>query len=75
MSKTAKQIMRQVANRLYPEAGCSDGGCVFGHPGGMHTNGGCECMKERNPVRMRMQLRQMAEVARVLAAVSEQRDE
>lgn len=21
--------------------GCTDGGCVFGHPGGMHTNGGC----------------------------------
>ncbi len=24
--------------------GCSDGGCVFGHPGGMHTNGGCKCL-------------------------------
>lgn len=24
--------------------GCSDGGCVFGHPGGMHTNGGCHCL-------------------------------
>ena len=23
---------------------CSDGGCVFGHPGGMHTNGGCKCI-------------------------------
>lgn len=28
----------------YP--GCSDGGCVFGHPGGMHTNGGCHCLDE-----------------------------
>ena len=24
---------------------CSDGGCVFGHPGGMHTNGGCQHLK------------------------------
>jgi len=24
--------------------GCTDGGCVFGHPGGMHTNGGCRCL-------------------------------
>jgi hypothetical protein len=24
--------------------GCSDGGCVWGHPGGMHTNGGCKCL-------------------------------
>ncbi len=23
---------------------CCDGGCVFGHPGGMHTNGGCDCL-------------------------------
>lgn len=28
----------------YP--GCSDGGCVFGHPGGAHTNGGCHCLDE-----------------------------
>lgn len=26
--------------------GCGDGGCIFGHPGGMHTNGGCKCMRE-----------------------------
>jgi hypothetical protein len=25
--------------------GCSDGGCIFGHPGGMHTNGGCNCLR------------------------------
>jgi hypothetical protein len=24
---------------------CSDGGCVFGHPGGMHTNFGCQHLK------------------------------
>lgn len=25
--------------------GCTDGGCIFGHPGGMRTNGGCACLK------------------------------
>lgn len=24
--------------------GCTDHGCVFGHPGGMGTNGGCKCL-------------------------------
>ena len=26
--------------------GCSDGNCLFGHPGGMHTNGGCRCLRD-----------------------------
>ena len=30
-----------IKSRLY---GCGDGGCVFGHGGGMHTNGGCRCL-------------------------------
>lgn len=25
--------------------GCSDHGCIWGHPGGMGTNGGCNCLK------------------------------
>lgn len=29
--------------------GCTDGGCVFGHPGGMHTNGGCHCIPTQKP--------------------------
>ena len=29
--------------KKYP--GCGDGSCVSGHPGGMHTNGGCKCLK------------------------------
>lgn len=70
MSKTATQIVRDVTRRMFPDLGCSDGGCVFGHPGGMHTNGGCECLKERNPVQMRRQLMAMAQVARALAAVN-----
>ena len=27
------------------EFGCSDGGCIFGHKRGMHTNGGCRCLQ------------------------------
>lgn len=26
--------------------GCTDGGCMWGHPGGMHTNAGCRCEKD-----------------------------
>ena len=26
--------------------GCSDHNCIYGHPGGMGTNGGCGCEKE-----------------------------
>jgi len=36
--------------------GCSDGGCVFGHPGGMHTNGGCRCLKEIRPFAERIRI-------------------
>lgn len=45
MSDASKRV-RETAVRLFGERapGCSDGGCVFGHPGGMHTNAGCRCM-------------------------------
>ncbi len=67
----ARKLVRQVAMRLFgDEVGCSDGGCVFGHPGGMQTNGGCQCIKEREPVILKRNLMRMAEVARVLACVS-----
>ena len=36
--------------------GCSDEGCVWGHPGGIHTNGGCHCLI-RLPVPIRTKLR------------------
>ena len=29
---------------LGDDYGCGDGSCVFGHRGGMHTNGGCRCL-------------------------------
>jgi hypothetical protein len=65
---TANKLVRQVAERLHPGVGCTDHGCVFGHPGGMGTNGGCECMKERNPILLKRTIMQMADVARCLAA-------
>ncbi len=37
--------------------GCSDGGCVFGHPGGMHTNSGCKCIPTTFGAYERTQLR------------------
>jgi hypothetical protein len=27
------------------EHGCHDGDCIFGSPKGMHTNGGCKCLR------------------------------
>lgn len=66
---TARQIVRRVTERLHPGLGCGDGGCIFGHPGGMHTNGGCQCLKERDPHILRRNLLAMSDVARALAAV------
>ena len=66
---TAKQIVRLVANRVHGDVGCSDGGCIFGHPGGMHTNGGCRCLEETDPVLLRRSLRRLAAVANTFASV------
>lgn len=41
----ASRLVREATVRLFGhEQGCGDGGCVFGHPGGQHTNGGCRCI-------------------------------
>jgi hypothetical protein len=69
--KSCRQLIWQVSQRLHPGVGCSDGGCVFGDAGGMHTNGGCECLKEREPILLRRTVLRLADVCRVLAAVSE----
>ncbi len=61
--------------------GCSDGGCVFGHPGGMHTNGGCICLvgitRYNGPdqmQRVRKGIRALqAKVKQLEAALEEQR--
>lgn len=62
-----RQRVRAVARAIAPDAGCSDGGCVFGHPGGMATNGGCMCLKERDPDELRRTVRRLAAIARRLA--------
>ncbi|QDP46025.1 MAG: hypothetical protein Unbinned4052contig1001_25 [Prokaryotic dsDNA virus sp.] len=48
--------------------GCTDGGCVVKKPEGMHTNGGCQCIKHQTAstivqrlARLRDQFRQQAE--------------
>lgn len=33
----------EIDHNLY---GCSDHNCIYGHKGGMGTNGGCRCEKE-----------------------------
>ena len=68
--KTARQIVREVTERLHPGTGCTDGGCVFGHPGGVRTNGGCACLRERNAVQLKRYVMIMADVACTLAAVN-----
>lgn len=66
---TAKQIVRRVADRRHPGLGCSDHGCVFGHPGGMGTNGGCGCIKETDALRLRLTILALSDIARVLASM------
>jgi len=43
---TPKQLLRQVVREEGEGYGCSDAACVFGHPGGVRTNGGCSCLKD-----------------------------
>jgi hypothetical protein len=45
MDEKIKQLSKQyddIANLL---GGCGDGGCVIVKPKGMHTNGGCHCVR------------------------------
>lgn len=61
-----RQKVREVAVRIFgAEIGCSDGGCIYGHPGGMHTNGGCGCVKNRDMAHINIQ--RMAHLAVKLA--------
>lgn len=67
----ARQMVARIARRRH-NAGCGDGACVFGHPGGMHTNGGCRCTQERNPVLLRQIIFQLSDIAQILAAMVEE---
>lgn len=64
----ARAIVRLVAERLHPGVGCADASCIFGHAGGMATNGGCQCMRERSDVALRRIAMQLRDVAITLAA-------
>jgi len=65
----AKGRVHAAAVKLFGETiGCSDGGCVFGHPGGMHTNGGCQHLKERDVEELRRTVLRLSAVARELAS-------
>lgn len=49
----AKELRELTDAELGVDVGCGDGSCVFGYRGGMHTNGGCECMRgDRERVRL-----------------------
>jgi hypothetical protein len=62
----AKRRVREVAVRLFgPEVGCGDGGCIFGHHGGMHTNGGCCCVSTH-----RADVHDVGSVARMLSMIA-----
>jgi len=37
--------MNKEFNEFMESFRCTDGHCIFGHPGGMHTNGGCQSIK------------------------------
>lgn len=65
---TIAQVVHRVAVELFgDDVGCTDGGCVFGHPGGMHTNGGCEHLKTRDYNEQRRTIQMLAAIARKLA--------
>ena len=69
---TASQLVYRVTKRLFPDLGCSDGSCVFGSPGGMHTNGGCDCIRDRDVNMLRRRLMAMSQIAKTIAATSEE---
>lgn len=65
---TASKLVRATAVEIFgPKIGCTDGGCIYGHPGGMHTNGGCKCVKERDLIEIRRHAQRLSVVARKLA--------
>ncbi len=64
---TARQLIYETAQSLFPEAGCCDGGCIFGHPGGMQTNGGCQCLGTRDPRELQVNLMRMRAICLRLA--------
>lgn len=65
MSKVSAAV-RKASNRVFHDAGCADGDCVFGSPGGMHTNGGCQCLKTRSLAELRHMAMKLSRVCHEL---------
>lgn len=53
----------EVIEELLHHLRCSDGNCIYGHPGGMGTNGGCRSMDRYESVK---DLRQIVQALRYL---------
>lgn len=55
--------LRDYAAVIGLDVGCSDNSCIWGSPGGMGTNGGCQCQRAER-VELRMEMLRLARVAR-----------
>lgn len=58
--------LHEVAQALGYTVGCGDNSCIWGRPGGMATNGGCQCYGPRGAQDARTGLSLMTIVARAL---------
>lgn len=43
---TINNAIEELDQRLAQIGGCGDGNCLVVRPKGMHTNGGCRCLRE-----------------------------
>jgi hypothetical protein len=65
--------LRDHAKVIGLDVGCGDNSCIWGASGGMGTNGGCQCLREREHVALRFEVLKLARVAQHLAAEVEHR--
>ena len=63
----SKKTIRSVAVELFgKDVGCHDHSCIYGHPGGMGTNGGCGCLNDTG-VELRRHVMRLQRIALELA--------
>lgn len=79
MSDETKRIFEEADARAEEQrqrdvTPCSDGHCILGHPGGMHTNGGCRHLKYHRDEHCRV-IRNLAGEVKRLRAELKQRSE
>jgi hypothetical protein len=53
MSDRKQQLAEKYLDLARSVGGCGDGGCVVIQRTGMHTNGGCQCTLNADPMRQR----------------------